>query len=263
MAPWIPLHELTNVQVLTYLTIFATLATLLPLLVHLRLDYLAFISLGPGGTPSTITGFLKVKALSLVCLRDPYKPPPTPERLRGSQAYLVALPNRCGPRPVTRGIAPHRQTTQRAPQVIYDKLAQAIESMGHKHDDMEIGTSCFEKHGTGLFSLAPAKRTCRGEICHAHASDGSMHMTLHPGDTRTVLEAGWAERHPIARGGWFERFVPVGFVMVYAPRDEREVEIVMRVVEAAAWFVGGGDGRVEREGETIDGGLVLAGENSG
>jgi hypothetical protein len=41
----------------------------------------------------------------------------------------------------------------------------------------------------------------------------------------------------LARGGWFEKFVPEGFVMVYAPRGEDDVEVLLRIVEAGAWFV--------------------------
>lgn len=67
-----------------------------------------------------------------------------------------------------------------------------------------------------------------------------MHLTLPPADLKAVLEAGWGERHPLSRGGWFERFVPAGFVMVYAPRDEGEVEVVIEVVRAAGWYVRGG-----------------------
>lgn len=66
-----------------------------------------------------------------------------------------------------------------------------------------------------------------------------MHLTLHPFDAKIVLEAGWGERHPISRGGVFERFVPKGFLMVYAPQTAGEVAIVLRIVKAAAWFVGG------------------------
>lgn len=66
-----------------------------------------------------------------------------------------------------------------------------------------------------------------------------MHLTLHPADAKAAVEKGWAEMHPLARGGWFEQFVPAGFLMVYAPRDEAEVEVVMRIVRAAAWWVGG------------------------
>ena len=62
-------------------------------------------------------------------------------------------------------------------------------------------------------------------------------MTLHPADAKLVLESGWGERHPLARGGWFERFVPAGFIMVYAPRTSEEVATVLRIVEAAVWWI--------------------------
>lgn len=107
------------------------------------------------------------------------------------------------------------------------------------------GTSCFEKHGTGLFSLAPIVRTCRGEVCHLHPSDGSMHLCLHPADAKVVLERGWGERHPLAQGGWMRRFVPKEFVMVYAPRSEEDITTVVEIVSAAAWWVSG-----RRIGET-------------
>lgn len=64
-------------------------------------------------------------------------------------------------------------------------------------------------------------------------------MTLYPADAKLVIEKGWGERHPIARGGFFARFVPRHFVMVYAPRDADEVEIVARIVGAAVWWVSG------------------------
>lgn len=64
-------------------------------------------------------------------------------------------------------------------------------------------------------------------------------MTLHPQDARLVLERGWAERHPLAKGGWLTRFVPSCFVMVYAPRTAEEVDVVMEIVGAAVWWVGG------------------------
>ncbi len=152
-----------------------------------------------------------------------------------------------------------RQTTQKSPQTIYNHLTSKIERIADGDESLSVGTSCFEKHGTGLFanprSEAPeieplpahTSHRCRNEIVHVHGSDGSMHLTLHPADSRAVLEAGWGERHPLSRGGRFERFVPVDFVMVYAPRDEEEVEMVVRVILAARWFVGGKKGKVEAE----------------
>jgi len=64
-------------------------------------------------------------------------------------------------------------------------------------------------------------------------------MTLHPADVKTVLESGWGERHPLARGGWMERFVPVGFVLIYAPRKAEEIDTLMEIVKAARWWVAG------------------------
>jgi hypothetical protein len=71
---------------------------------------------------------------------------------------------------------------------------------------------------------------------------------MHPADAALVLSQAWGERHPLSRGGWLARFVPPGFVMVYAPRNEEEIEIVMCIVKAAAWWVGGVD--VDGVGET-------------
>ncbi|EME87615.1 uncharacterized protein MYCFIDRAFT_75464, partial [Pseudocercospora fijiensis CIRAD86] len=197
-------------------------------------------ALGPGGTPSTVPGYIRVKCLGLFALRNPYEPAPIPEGMQCKRGYLCsgALPLRPHPRPETRGIAPHRQVTQRADQDMFIALSEAIEDFGRKGGDhLTVGTSCFEKHGTGLFSTAPSKKTCRGEICHVHSSDGSLHLTLHPLDAREVLESGWGERHPISRGGIFERFVPKGFTMVYAPQNDSEVAVVLEIVKAATWII--------------------------
>lgn len=74
------------------------------------------------------------------------------------------------------------------------------------------------------------------EIAHIHTTDSSMHLTLHPSDAALVISNGWGERHPLAgRGPW----VPKGFTMVYAPRNQTEVETLTEVVRAAGWWVGG------------------------
>jgi Family of unknown function (DUF5519) len=90
----------------------------------------------------------------------------------------------------------------------------------------------------GEFTLG---QRCGGEACHAHPSDGSLHLTLHPEDEAVVLKSGWGELHPLSRGGWLTRFVPQRFMMVYAPRDEEELELVLEIVRAAVWWVGGVD----------------------
>ena len=230
-------------QVNSILQIAATVIALYSVSYIIRLtynDYQDFLSLGPGGTPSNVSGYLRIKFLSFFKLRDPYKPIIHTEPTQIASTYLMKLPKRQSPRPIVRGIAPHRQMNQRSSPQIFSVLSAKIKGLASiPKNQLGIGTSCFEKHSTGLFSLSPAFPTCGGEVCHAHASDGSMHMTLHPSDAATVLACGWGERHPLARGGWLSRFVPLNFIMVYAPRDAAEIDIVMKIVSAACFWVGG------------------------
>ncbi|KAH0368868.1 hypothetical protein KCU65_g3788, partial [Aureobasidium melanogenum] len=228
-------------------THLAAITILVPTVRHLYLDYQSFIALGPGGTPKTIMGYCKVKALGMFALRDPYAPPTVPWSMTQKEGCLSTLPQREGPRPSTLGIAPHRQTNQIPPQEMYEKLADAIHTIALDNTNLHEGTSCFEKHGTGLFTETPQRRTCGGEICHAHPSDGSLHLTLHPADAKIMLDGGWGERHPLARGGWLERFVPGGFVMIYAPRTDDELKVVLEIVRAAAWYVAGEDIKSEHD----------------
>jgi hypothetical protein len=231
----------SNIHLLT-----TALTLLLPLLAfYIHYDYKAFLSLGPGGTPATPLGYLKIKLLSLVCLRDPLRPMPIPPHFRPQTGYFdtdSALPRRKGERPRIQGIAPQRQQTQKSSEAVYKSLLSKLNDLvTDPRNQLMERTSCFEKHSSGIFASTPIMGTCGGEICHAHASDGSMHLTLHPSDAKLMLENGWGERHPLARGGWCRRFVPKEFVLVYAPRDEDEVEIVMKIVAASIWWVSGID----------------------
>ncbi len=298
-------------------------------------DYHAFLALGPGGTPPTFLGYLRVSFLRLFALRNPRDPSTLPHVYPSSsssssspsffsspssffssyfaskrsgtgsgsggssssycggyfQLKGIDLPPRAAPAPTVAGIAPQRQTSQRASPAQYDALAAEIKALAARHPRaLALGTSCFEKHGTGLFvrerrggdadgddddghhhgrdggdgrdgegggagrggrdgDRKRRRRTCNGEACHAHPSDGSLHLTLHPDDARLVLARGRGERHPLARGGWLARFVPPGFVMVYAPRDAAELAAVRDIVKAAVWWVGDGEDCDDDDGD--------------
>ncbi|KAH0558582.1 hypothetical protein GP486_004761 [Trichoglossum hirsutum] len=236
---YVPYSRLLNPVCLSALTLLG------PLCYFIYQDYASFLNLGPGGTPSTFLGYLRITFLRLFALRNPHIPAPIPAVLRPQSGYMTPqraakLPKRAGVRPKVTGIAPHRQITQKGTLANFAELSQSVRALAAAHATrLALGTSCFEKHGTGLFSLNPVNRTCNGEICHAHPSDGSLHLTLHPADARVVLEKCWGERHPLARGGWCTRFVPSGFVMVYAPRDAEELKVVMEIIRAAVWWVSG------------------------
>lgn len=111
----------------------------------------------------------------MFALRNPYGAIVYQDDLPCRKGNLLEVPTRKQGRPRTKGIAPHRQVEQKADERIYTKLAGAIRDMAPGvNNELTIGTSCFEHHSTGLFSVCPANQTCRGEIVHVHPSDGSM-----------------------------------------------------------------------------------------
>lgn len=71
------------------------------------------------------------------------------------------------------------------------------------------------------------------EFCHLHpAPHGGLHLTLPNPLRAAVIEAGWAEEHPAVRVG----VLPPTLVMVYAPRDEGELKMVVSLVGASRQF---------------------------
>lgn len=232
------------------LTTFLVLTFPILTVFYIYHDYAAFLSLGPGGTPSTPVGYVKVKTLGVISLRDPLRPLPIPPHFRPQKGYLDSLPTRTGERPLVAGIAPQRQQTQRSTGEMYARLVSQIRSYAQEPANMLLErTSCFEKNSSGLFTSSPITRTCGGEICHAHPSDGSLHLTLHPADAKIMLQSGWGERHPLAKGGWFRRFVPREFVLIYAPRTEQDLHVVMQIVAASVWWVSGVNINADAEAE--------------
>jgi hypothetical protein len=74
------------------------------------------------------------------------------------------------------------------------------------------------------------------EFAHIHPMpDGSLHAALPPEVAGEAVEKGWAGQHPVARLG----YIPENVVMIYAPRDEPELEIVLKLVEESRRYAGG------------------------
>ncbi|KUI57173.1 hypothetical protein VP1G_04558 [Cytospora mali] len=134
----------------------------------------------------------------------------------------------------------------------YARLAwEALSRLAYRRPD-RYGTarSCIEKHGFALFARHPVNVCGNGEVCHMHNSDRSMHMNLHPDDIAEVLAKGWGQRHPMAWGsgveegkgkrGWMTMTprspLPETFVLIYAPRDESDLHVVCKIIEAAIWY---------------------------
>jgi phospholipase/carboxylesterase len=139
---------------------------------------------------------------------------------------------RGGPRPRTTATNPHTQLDQNAPAVLQEQLFASASAL----TGVKVGPSHVSVPGARAFHLpgcrhpSPAGFMIEREFAHLHPpSDGSLHMALPPAIVEQVIENGWAEYHPLAgRDG-----LPGNIVMVYGPRDESELEIVVGLVRAS------------------------------
>lgn len=67
--------------------------------------------------------------------------------------------------------------------------------------------------------------------------DGSLHLTLRPEWAQKVAAKAWATVHPFAR--YMAGAVPPQSLIVYAPRDPRELAIAVRIIAAAHCYARG------------------------
>ena len=149
------------------------------------------------------------------------------------------LPWRQGERPETNYGLPHQQLSQNPPPKIYAKL----KDRAYDFPFVERRPSIISVPGAeALWLLEEGGHSCveafmRGnEFAHVHPPyDGSMHMTLPEADVPEILERGWAEAHPLVPKGR----APPTLVMVYGPRDEGELDVVLRLIDASYRFARG------------------------
>lgn len=150
------------------------------------------------------------------------------------------LPVRGGPRPTTTPTNPHSQLDQQP-----DDAAprRALEAALANLPGVRRGPSRVSVPGAVALLLDPAVAggppaafLVPGEFAHLHpAPDHSLHVALPPALAEQAVRAGWAEQHPVARRG----LIPPGSVMLYAPRDAAEVDVVAGLVRASwAWASG-------------------------
>jgi hypothetical protein len=72
--------------------------------------------------------------------------------------------------------------------------------------------------------------------------EGSLHLTLRPEWAQKVVSKGWGTVHPFAR--YMAGAVPPQSLVIYAPRDARELDVVGRIVEASHGYASGRLGSV-------------------
>jgi Family of unknown function (DUF5519) len=148
-----------------------------------------------------------------------------------------SLPTRVGDRPRTTPTNPHTQLDQQPTDLRWvEELARRVFALpGVVEEASRISVP-------GARALVLAREEAAGppeaflidrEFAHLHpAPDHSLHAMLPTESVAEAVAAGWAEPHPVARRG----LIPPTAVMLYAPRDEAELDVIEGLVRASHAF---------------------------
>lgn len=257
----IPQQLQNNPRTMTALAV--ALALSLPAASYALKSYRGFLALGPGGMPYNPLGWAIQGLLQLIASWDTRSPAPfrkpsnqKPYEPHGTTPYLLLagspghhhahlLPHREGPRPDVPGyVAPQRQVTQQGGEHTRARMTAFLgELAGRNPGVLVLKPSGLEGVGTPALWLDPKLkapgylRGSKGELAHVHP-EASSHVTVSLADAEELTRKGWAERHRLSGVAG----IPLGYMMVYAPRDEAEIEVWKGVVRAGLLFVAAGAG---------------------
>jgi len=147
---------------------------------------------------------------------------------------------RTGPRPATTPTNPHAQLDQQPDGT--DQRARLAEALFALPGVTERPSGISVPGARALWldsedAAGPPEAFLIGtEFAHLHPGhDQSLHAMLPVVLAEEAVAAGWAEPHPMARRG----LIPGTAVMVYAPRDDAEREVVERLIRASHAFARG------------------------
>ena len=146
---------------------FASALVIASLVIWLAWDYRTWKSLGPGGLPANLRGWLVMTRFRLVA-RDELNL--TPLLASTGTAVDVTAWNAVRPRPGVRPVIspypiPHRQLDQLPDESVRLTLAQLFDRTVREHADrVEYALSFFEKRHSAITLRAPLSRNWRATV---------------------------------------------------------------------------------------------------
>ncbi|KAK1255696.1 hypothetical protein MKX07_007955 [Trichoderma sp. CBMAI-0711] len=250
MSTWNPSHLAASIMshIRHHPILFTSAIAIVPLGALMLPSYRGFIDLGPGGLPHNVVGWLLQGALrpfSLNSTRDhslfqkpgvasAYEPHGTTRFLQGE------LSTRRGDRPIIPNyVAPQRQKTEKGDEALVNRMNSHLRGLAsHRPETLAVRGSGLEARDNPALWLVGTPlpkylaKSTKGEIVHVHP-EASSHMILSLSDAEEAMAKGWAELHPLSG---VMGYIPLPYVMVYAPRDEEEFGVWTRFVDAAVAF---------------------------
>lgn len=242
---WSRLTTGLNLPTIAVGAVTLTIASLFP---RTRRSYNNWYALGPAGfVPHNILGWIVQGLMAVIAKGEtldtsPFRDPKVLrlyDGLDGQSSFLPSspLPKRSRPN-VPFVVFPQRQTDHSAPESIVQQMEAYLHALASANASLlQVKGSRLEGIGNPALYLASGRShpllTARmqGEIVHRHY-EGSSHMVLSLADAELVLLKGWGERFRLSGV-----VVPWTYTMVYAPRDEEELEAWKGLVLASARFM--------------------------
>lgn len=146
----------------------------------------------------------------------------------------LSLSQRAGDAPVTGQQPPQLQFSDQSPRDVYQKMADWFFSTFPHTREEPTRISVPTSRALWLDENIEAAPTVfmpplgSREFAHLH-EDGSFHLVMAEGDEQEVISKDWGLHHPWKHKG-------VNEILVYAPRNDEEIEILKPVVEASYRF---------------------------
>ncbi|KAK9258898.1 hypothetical protein V1519DRAFT_424710 [Lipomyces tetrasporus] len=240
-------------------------------------DYQLYMSYGPGGPPYNAFGWFITRFLITPFTQEMFGAEVYQQRInQGETTTFIHLPDgkllprRKGEIPVVGPHAvPQRQINQlpneeikmvRISIIVYLYLnsTDALNAVATNNSKLvKLAPSHLERHTDAMWLTDAIPLSSRiqeavqtlGEVSHIHGtSDHSVHVVLSPADAKEVIDAGWGQRRsfsrwkPVATLTRANVNIPATYNLVYAPRNQEEIEVVMELVRASLRYMSGGGG---------------------
>ena len=166
--------------------------------------------------------------------------PTTAPRTGSTVLSDLTLEPRRGDQPsVTTGI-PHVQLDQGSSDDVFAELT----AWAFSRDGVVELPSLASRPGARALTVAQGvtlnskAMIVAREFAHIHPqpNGGSLHLRLPAVDAQEVVDQGWGEYHPFALDG----SIP-NLVMVYAPRDTEDLDVVKTIIGASIEFATSAD----------------------
>ncbi|MBW1294783.1 luciferase family protein [Aquimarina litoralis] len=150
---------------------------------------------------------------------------------------LGNLPVRDGVRPKTTDTNPHMQLSQQPEDLSFVK---ELKDWAFTLNHIEQKPSAISVPGSiAMYMKEDHKcKNCNAfmvgsEFAHFHPHpDYSMHLGVSEKDAELIIINGWGEWHPLIKRG----YLPPNIIMMYAPRNQNELEVAKFIVKRSYDF---------------------------